>query len=384
MAHSKSPLPPLHSVLPTDIPGKRNTSLAFFTAHERNELKSSWGSRSTRLTRDSFLPFGSCQLCLLPARDPVSCPSHGHLFCRECALNNLLAQNKELKRLKKEAEQRKQEDSEEKQIEDAEAQARAVEEFEKVQAGLSVRSSGGRIVDRKDGKVTIEQDVDGGNKGVKRKLEIDEAELRDLANANNSSKSRKKGDISSADLPAFWVPGKTPNAHKAEVKPPKSHPTCPAAAADQPHEFTLKSLVGVHFTEDKQANTTSGEAPDASTPTRTCPSCNKSLSNATKAVLAKPCGHVLCKPCSDKFQRAAEKTAHEEHDETVRCYVCQEDVTPGRKSKKRKTVEGAGEGEKKEKESKVDRGLVELSSDGTGFAGGGKNMVKRQGVAFQC
>jgi nitric oxide synthase-interacting protein len=373
--------------LSTDITGKRNTSLAFFTAHERNELKSSWGSRSTRLTRDSFLPFGSCQLCLLPARDPVSCPSHGHLFCRECALSNLLAQNKELKRLKKEAEQRKQEDSEEKQIEDAEAQARAVEEFEKVQAGLSVRSSGAglgeRIVGRKDGKVTIEQDVEGGNKGVKRKLEIDEAELRDLANANNS-KSRKKGDISSADLPAFWVPGKTPNAHKAEVKPPKAHPTCPAAAADQPHEFTLKSLVGCKFTEDKQANTASTEGSDASLPMRTCPSCNKALSNATKAVLAKPCGHVLCKPCSDKFQRAADKSAHEEHDETVRCYVCQEDVTPGRRSKKRKTVEG-GEGEKaKEKEAKVDRGLVELSSEGTGFAGGGKNMVKRQGVAFQC
>ena len=394
MAHSKSPLPPSpnHNLL-ADIPGKRNTSLAFFTAHERNELKSSWGSRSTRLTRDSFLPFGSCQLCLLPARDPVSCPSHGHLFCRECALSNLLAQNKELKRLKKEAEQRKLEDSEEKEIEDAEAQARAVEEFEKVQAGLSVQLSGGgglgeRIVGRKDGKVTIEQDVEGGNKGVKRKLEIDEAELRNLANSNNgtSSKSRKKGDISSADLPAFWVPGKTPNAHKPDVKPPKAHPTCPAAAADQPHEFTLKTLVGVHFTEDKQATATSGEASDASLPTRTCPSCNKSLSNATKAVLAKPCGHVLCKPCSDKFQRAADKSAHEVHDETVRCYVCQEDVTPGRRSKKRKNAEGAaGEGTReKEKEAKADRGLVELSSEGTGFAGGGKNMVKRQGVAFQC
>jgi nitric oxide synthase-interacting protein len=386
MAHSKSPQLPLHQISPTDITGKRNTSLAFFTAHERNELKSSWGSRSTRLTRDSFLPFGSCQLCLLPARDPVSCPSHGHLFCRECALSNLLAQSKESKRLKKEAEQRKLEDSEEKQIEDAEAQARAVEEFEKVQAGLSVRSSGGRIVGRKDGKVTVEQDVEGaGNKGVKRKLEIDEAELKDLANANNGSKSRKKGDISSADLPAFWVPGKTPNAHKADVKQPKAHPTCPAATADQPHEFTLKTLVGVHFTEDKQTNTTAsgGEAAGSSLPTRTCPSCNKSLSNATKAVLAKPCGHVLCKPCSDKFQRAADKSAHEEHDDTVRCYVCQEDVTPGRRSKKRKTVEGDGEKEKG-KESKVDRGLVELSSEGTGFAGGGKNMVKRQGVAFQC
>lgn len=386
MAHSKTPQHPSPRVLLADITGKRNTSLAFFTAHERNELKSSWGSRSTRLTRDSFLPFGSCQLCLLPARDPVSCPGHGHLFCRECALSNLLAQNKELKRLKREAEQRKLEDSEEKEIEDAEAQARAVEEFEKVQAGLSVRSSSGlgeRIVGRKDGKVTIEQDVEGGNKGVKRKLEIDEAELKDLANANNSSKNRKKGDISSADLPAFWVPGKTPSAHKADVKPPKQHPTCPAAAADQPHEFALKTLVSVHFTEDKQANgRSSGEAADASIPTRTCPSCNKSLSNATKAVLAKPCGHVVCKPCSDKFQRAADKSAHEVHDETVRCYVCQEDVTPGRRSKKRKTAE-SGEKEK-EKESKVDRGLVELSSEGTGFAGGGKNMVKRQGVAFQC
>ena len=299
--------------------------------------------------------------------------------------------------MKKEAEQRRLEDSEEKEIEDAEAQARAVEEFEKVQAGLSVRSSGGgggggRIVGRKDGKVTVEQeDVEGGagNRGVKRKLEIDEAELKDLANShdNGNSKSRKKGDISSTDLPAFWVPGKTPSAHKADAKPPKTHPTCPAAAADTPHDFTLKTLVNVHFTEDKQTNSSGGDAAaatDSSLPTRTCPSCNKSLSNATKAVLAKPCGHVVCKPCSDKFQRAAEKSAHDDvHDETVRCYVCQEDVTPGRRSRKRKNAVEGGEKEK-EKEVKVDRGLVELSSEGTGFAGGGKNMVKRQGVSFQC
>lgn len=160
-----------------------------------------------------------------------------------------------------------------------------------------------------------------------------------------AARTGKKGDISSADLPAFWVPGKTPSAHKADVKPPKQHPTCPAAAADQPHEFTLKTLVSVHFTEDKQANgSSSGEAADASIPTRTCPSCNKSLSNATKAVLAKPCGHVVCKTCSDKFQRAADKSAHEVHDETVRCYVCQEDVTPGRRSKKRKTAESGEKG----------------------------------------
>ena len=278
-----------------------------------------------------------------------------------------------MKRLKKEAEQRKLEDNEEKEIEDAEAQARAVEEFERVQAGLSVRS-GGKIIGRKDGKVTVEQD---GEKGVKRKLELDEAELKDLADGSNN-KSRKKGDTSSQDLPAFWVPGKTPSAQKAELKAPKLHPTCPAAAADKPHDISLKSLVNVRFTEGSEGKGTT-EGGSSATPARSCPSCNKTLSNATKAVLAKPCGHVLCKPCSDKFQRAAEKSAHDEvHDETVRCYVCQEDVTPSTPRKRE------GDEKKKDKKDKAERGLVELCSDGTGFASGGTNMVKRQGVAFQC
>ncbi|KAF2163397.1 hypothetical protein M409DRAFT_37295 [Zasmidium cellare ATCC 36951] len=377
MSHSKSSSPLSH-VQQTDIPGKRNTSLAFFTAHERNELKSTWGSRATRLTRDSFLPFGSCQLCLLPARDPVACPSHGHLFCRECALSNLLAQNKELKRLKKEAERRKLEDEEEKDLEDAEARARAVEEFEKVQAGLSVRSrgkkGGERIVGWQGGKVTVEQDVEGQPKGTKRKFEVDEEELVRLANDEREKVKRVMSEEKNAksELPSFWVPSETPDNKKAALKAIKEHPTCPASAADQPHDITLKKLVTVMFNEEK----TDSSADKSS---RTCPSCNKALSNATKAVLAKPCGHVLCRPCSDKFQKAPEKSAHDkEHDETVRCYVCQEDVTPGRKSKRKKD-DGSSE-----KESKVERGLVELSSEGTGFAGGGKNMVKKQGVAFQC
>jgi nitric oxide synthase-interacting protein len=304
------------------------------------------------------------------------------LFCRECAISNLLAQNKELKRLKKEAEQRRVEDGEEKDIEEAEKQARDVEEFERVQAGLSARSgtAGGkeRIVGRKDGKVTIEQEIQGSDgKSTKRKLELDESELKGLANGAN--KSRKTVDTSSAqDLPSFWVPGKIPKAQKLELKTPKAHPTCPAAAADKPHDISLKTLITVHFTGDSDNKDVPAplSVDSSALPTRTCPSCSKPLSNATKAILAKPCGHVLCKPCSEKFQRAAEKSAHDSvHDETVRCYVCQEDVTAGRKGKK-----SEGEGKKE----KIDRGLVEISSEGTGFAGGGANMVKRQGVAFQC
>ncbi|KAH0122756.1 hypothetical protein KCU67_g17935, partial [Aureobasidium melanogenum] len=116
---------------------KHNTSLAFFTAHERAELKTTWGSQSTRLTRDSFLPFGSCRLCLLPARDPVSCPSHGHLFCRECALSNLLAQKKEIKRLEKDYVQKRQEEAERREQEREQERERAVQDFELVQQGLN-------------------------------------------------------------------------------------------------------------------------------------------------------------------------------------------------------------------------------------------------------
>lgn len=277
---------------------------------------------------------------------------------------------------------RRAEDDEEKEIEDAEAQARAVEEFERVQAGLSVRSGGKvgeRMVGRQNGKVTVEQDVDGGAQGVKRKFEVDQEELVRLAKTNGSSKRRASSgqDGGNAELPAFWVPSKIPDHKKADLKATKHQPTCPAAEADKPHDFTLKTLVALHFTEDAAASKTGTEAP-----TRSCPSCDKALSNNTGAVLAKPCGHVLCKPCSDKFQKAPEKSAHDtDYDATIWCYVCQEDVTPGRKVKRKKDE---ANGDSKEKDSKTERGLVELSNEGTGFAGRGKNVVKKGGLAFQC
>ena len=63
-------------------------------------------------------------------------------------------------------------------------------------------------------------------------------------------------------------------------------------------------------------------------------------------------------------------------DEKARCYVCETDLTPSAVGKKLKN--------EKEKGSKEQRGVVELRSEGTGFAGGGKNIAKREGVAFQC
>lgn len=65
--------------------------------------------------------------------------------------------------------------------------------------------------------------------------------------------------------------------------------------------------------------------------------------------------------------------------EKATCYVCETDLTPpsNRKFKDQNKTK-----DKNAKEPQ--RGTVELQSEGTGFAGGGKNMAKREGVAFQC
>lgn len=308
-----------------------------------------------------------------------------------------------MKRLKKEIERRKVEDQEDEGERDIEAQMRAVEDFEMVQAGLGVRQggkSGDRIVGRQAGKIIVERVVEEDNNptktgsgGTKRKFEIDEDELRKLATDERDTIKRRiiAERNGKSELPSFWVPGETPSNQKSDLKKTKLHPTCPAAETDKPHDFTLKSLVAVKFTgeeksqsESKSSDKEAGDADGDKNAARSCPACNKALSNSTKAVLAKPCGHVLCKPCSNRFQKAKEKNVHDEgeggeEEGTVRCYVCQEDVTAGRKIKKGKKDNAEG------KEGKGgERGLVELSCEGTGFAGGGKNMVKKGGLSFQC
>jgi nitric oxide synthase-interacting protein len=177
------------------LSGKRNTSRAVFTSHERSLAKSAWNSTSARLSRDSFLPFASCRLCLLPARTPVSC-SHGDIFCRECALNNILSQKKEIKRLEKTREREEKEADEDRLKEEAEAKERAIQEFEKIQMGLEAKIGGGsssKIVGREDGKIMVEEEVVGGKRGEKRKFELDEDELLRIAREERT-KARKAID----------------------------------------------------------------------------------------------------------------------------------------------------------------------------------------------
>lgn len=257
-----------------------------------------------------------------------------------------------------------------------EADQRALKEFEKVQMGLNYKLGAGRnVVGRRDGKVVVEEEVESGEKRrEKRKFEIDKDELLRIANEDRS-KARKAIDDEKAakqTLPSFWVPSVTPASNtKDELhdvrKKFKASPVCPASQADKPHAYSLHTLITINFSE---------EAPEgAKEKQRICPSCKKALSNSLKAMLTKPCGHVICKTCVERFMTKGEggdPHAPKEEQEKVRCFVCEADVTEV------KPKEGKAE------KDKIRPGLVELRSEGTGFASGGKAKVEKEGIAFQC
>ncbi|RYP56655.1 hypothetical protein DL771_011689 [Monosporascus sp. 5C6A] len=407
---------------------KRNTSRAVFTSHERDLARRAWGSTSARLSRESFLPFASCALCLEAARDPVACATRGDLFCRECALSNILSQKREAKRLERARELGMREAQDARARADEEARERAVREFEMVQNGLDVKGAAkaGRPGDDDDRAPRDNgNDADDRRPG-KRKLPLDADELARVAAEEDRRKARRLLDAERAEaaaraaLPSFWTPSMTPSAapntnpdEKKNRKTTKNTPTCPASREDDPHPYSLHTLVTVNFTEEEVAEE-GGREGGRRTWRRVCPACRKGLSNASKAVLTKPCGHVLCRGCVDKFMRPGGAGGHHHNhhadphapEDGLRCYVCEADLT----DKPSSTKESGGNevsgddannngdnddkpekdgGKKKKRETVKERerirpGLVELRSEGTGFSAAGANEVKKVGVAFQC
>ncbi|KAJ0166291.1 Nitric oxide synthase-interacting protein [Colletotrichum tanaceti] len=354
---------------------KRNTSRSVFTSYERDMAKAAWASTSARLSRESFLPFGSCYLCLEIAREPVSC-NHGDVFCRECAVANLLAQKKEIKRVERARDKAEQEILDAQARQDAEAQERAVKEFEKIQAGLDPSSSvtsltPSGLAPREDATTGTDTDVPM-KQGTKRKFILDQDELEKIAKEDRAKaqKSIDEERASKEKLPSFWTPSQTPDAEAARKaaaaatapKKIKFAPVCPASPDNLPHHYSLKSLITLSFKEELNPNTNSNR--------RICPSCVKTLGNASRPLLAEKCGHVICRSCAVKFMTTVK--GDDSSPQENACYVCDARLTAGRSDSK----------QKQRKQEFV--GLIELRSEGTGFSARGASKVEKSGVAFQC
>ena len=161
---------------------KRNTSLPHFTSYERGLLRSTWGTKRSAIGRDSFLSFGSCRLCLQPARAPVvACASNGDLFCRECAINDLLSQRQEIKRLEKERDEARKRIAEDEARSLAEMKERDLRDFELVSMGLENKGGKKRKAEESEALEKFkarEVEVDGKRKKV---FELGEEEMARVA-----------------------------------------------------------------------------------------------------------------------------------------------------------------------------------------------------------
>lgn len=238
---------------------KNNNDLAFFTYDEKKKL--GYGTQKERLGKDSIKPFDACCLCLKPAIDPLCCPK-GHIFCKECILECLLSQKKDIQRkLVAHTSQKKQEkDEQEEKLMLQKAQE--LEAFD--------QQNHGAVPNQSDKSYSRDKNGFQGANSVKA-TSFEEEALRTMK--------------------AFWLPSATPDA-PAKAEAPSTSTTCPEGK----EKLKLKSLFPVSFTEEN-ANSKSKTIDKK----HICPSCKVTLTNAMSLVVLNSCGHVFCKKCADKF-----------------------------------------------------------------------------------
>ncbi|KAF5742222.1 nitric oxide synthase-interacting protein [Tripterygium wilfordii] len=238
---------------------KNNNDLAFFTYDEKKKL--GYGTQKERLGKDSIKPFDACCLCLKTLIDPLCCQK-GHVFCKECILECLLAQKKDIQRkLTAHAAQQKQ-DKEEEQEQLMLQKAKELEAFDQQNHGAVPQYS-----DR-----SHNHDKNGFH-------------------GANSVKVTSYEEEALRTMKAFWLPSATPEA-VAKVDAPDTSTVCPEGN----EKLKLKTLFPIHFTED-----TSEKKSKSLDKTYICPSCKVTMTNAMSLVALSSCGHVFCKKCADKF-----------------------------------------------------------------------------------
>ncbi|KAI0251884.1 hypothetical protein BJV78DRAFT_1125590 [Lactifluus subvellereus] len=326
---------------------KNNTASSIFSYVERKRLE--YGTKGQRLGNESMRRFDACALCLQRARDPVAC-QEGHLFCKECAYTDLLAQKKDIKRQKERLEALKKEAEQEKTRAKEAARERVLAEFEKGQLGLAavaaVTTSG-----TEPGRGTKRKFAFDSTTAEKVAQEAEEAALRQI--------EREQAAALRSKLPDFWLPSLTPtytsSGPPSSLADVKVQTTC--RGGNPPHPIVLKSLIPVSFTCQTQSSSTLSQPTDA-TPDKIasrpygeehdvmCPSCKKALSNSVRIYIMKPCSHVTCKTCTDTLVRPAKQ-----------CVVCDKLL--------------------------AEADILELKREGTGYAGGGMAETRKKGVAFQ-
>nr|GEV14352.1 nitric oxide synthase-interacting protein-like [Tanacetum cinerariifolium] len=212
---------------------KNNNDLAFFTYDEKRKL--GYGTQKERL---------------------------GHVFCKECILECLLSQKKDIQRKQvahtTQLKQEKDEEEEKLMLQ----KARELDAFDQQNHGALPQYS--------------DKNFNRDRTGFQ---------------GANSVKTTSYEEEALRTMKAFWLPSATPDA-PAKVNAPSTCTTCPEGN----EKLKMKSLFPIILTEDPNEKRES-----ALDRTYICPSCKVTLTNTSSLVALSSCGHVFCKKCADKF-----------------------------------------------------------------------------------
>jgi nitric oxide synthase-interacting protein len=257
---------------------RNNTANSVFTYAEKRMLDKDYGVRKARIGQDSQRDFGQCHLCLNIVVDPVTC-LQGHIFCRDCIMNNMLEQKKSIKQTM--------------------AQFQAEKDKEELRTYLKKR----KIEDQEAAKFEKEafeldglQKIKDHQREFKIKSTFDEEDYDNLEKEQIIAKITNKKTLGfdnfemKKDLiqASFWMAESNKerlqlldDTKKAlEAKKPKENMICPG---DNQHTIKLKDFVPLKF-DDK---------------TFVCFASKKQL-KFQKMVGLRTCGHVYIKEFFDK------------------------------------------------------------------------------------
>lgn len=285
-----------------------------FSYHERELMKA--GTKQVIVGKDSIKNFDDCTICLNPAVTPVCC-SKGHIFCKECAYQNILHQKKEIKGRQAEQDRVESKRLQKQRTDDAIKREALADTLTKIDFGILGNAPTG--------------------------------------SANAPTAVRLPDDKERGTGSCFWIPSQCPTADSTDKEKAASlGPVCPAAAeGEKTHSFRLKNLVAVQFTEatdqkelDDEEEKRRGKAKGPRKQRYQCPMCLKTLTNSTQCALPKGCGHVMCRGCVDLLVKAADQDGK---GIAPRCYVCQHPFTKAH--------------------------VINLQVGGTGFSGHGDSLT---------
>jgi len=233
--------------------GKNCTAGAVYTYHEKKKdtEASGYGTKKTRLGRDSIKDFDCCNLTLQPCKDPVVTPE-GFLYEREAVVEYMVKQKRELAK-----------------------QMKSYEEYLAKQK-------------KKEEDSSIEKEL-------KRIETFVSNESRITSKSHHLNKTSTSAENPNS---CFWIPEISSKKAVSEnsMKKPNQQVLCPMSSKP----LKLKNLIDVQFTKaNKDVKSSTGYQ----TAKYMCALTNDALSNSTPCVVLKPSGQVITVEALDKLIR---------------------------------------------------------------------------------